>query len=233
MNNKWPKKLPELSLEQQQIRKEFTIKWYEESPKFSIIAKFNHVWGIKGDVFPEECNTLEVGVGLGAHIEFEDLTKQKYYALELMPEMADKIKKRFPSVEVITGDIQSRLNFPDAFFDRVIAVHVLEHLPGLPAALNEIKRLLKPGGFCDFVVPCEGSPAYLLAREFSGKRCFKKHFKMSYDWFVKSEHINIYSEIVEEIEKAGFEIKWKKFFPIPIPLVWCNLAVGLKCYVKK
>ena len=32
--------------------------------------------------------------------------------------------------------------FADGFFDRSIAVHVLEHLPNLPAAIREVYRLL-------------------------------------------------------------------------------------------
>jgi ubiquinone/menaquinone biosynthesis C-methylase UbiE len=33
--------------------------------------------------------------------------------------------------------------FEDGYFDRVIAIHVLEHLPDLPRALREISRLMK------------------------------------------------------------------------------------------
>jgi 2-polyprenyl-6-hydroxyphenyl methylase/3-demethylubiquinone-9 3-methyltransferase len=39
-----------------------------------------------------------------------------------------------------------RLPFADGSFDTVVAADVLEHLPDLPAAVNELARVLAPGG---------------------------------------------------------------------------------------
>jgi ubiquinone/menaquinone biosynthesis C-methylase UbiE len=39
-----------------------------------------------------------------------------------------------------------RLPFPDATFDRVICKNVLEYVPDLDATLQEVRRVLKPGG---------------------------------------------------------------------------------------
>ncbi len=40
----------------------------------------------------------------------------------------------------------TRLNFPDASFDKVLCSEVIEHIPDAPKALREICRVLKPGG---------------------------------------------------------------------------------------
>ena len=38
--------------------------------------------------------------------------------------------------------------FRDESFDAVIANHMLYHVPDIPRALGEVKRVLKPSGFC-------------------------------------------------------------------------------------
>ena len=62
-------------------------------------------------------------------------------------------------VKTIVCDYQERFYFVDDFFDRIIAVHVMEYLPNLPAAIREAYRLLhKQRGQLLIVIPCEGGP---------------------------------------------------------------------------
>jgi hypothetical protein len=49
---------------------------------------------------------------------------------------------------------------------------------------------------------------------------------MSYDWFVRSEHINVPHEIVAELER-DFVIDHRRYFPLRIPSVTLNLVIGL------
>jgi SAM-dependent methyltransferase len=53
---------------------------------------------------------------------------------------------------VAAGDA-TRMPFPDASFDKVIAAEVLEHIPADQQALNEIARVLRPGGMAAVTVP--------------------------------------------------------------------------------
>ncbi|MGH2353025.1 MAG: SAM-dependent methyltransferase [Chloroflexota bacterium] len=48
-----------------------------------------------------------------------------------------------------------RLTYPDAFFDRVFSISVLEHIPGDgdSQAMREIGRILRPGGVVTLTVP--------------------------------------------------------------------------------
>jgi SAM-dependent methyltransferase len=48
--------------------------------------------------------------------------------------------------------------FADGSFDLVHAHHVLEHVPDLHSMLDEVHRLLRPGGRCFFTVPSHDTP---------------------------------------------------------------------------
>ena len=167
---------------------------------------------------------------MGEHLNYERLTaaqERSYYALELRENMAAEIRQRFPHVQTIVGDCQTRLDLADGFFDRVIAVHVLEHLPNLPAAIREAHRLVNPAtGRFLVVIPTEGSPAYTLARKISAERVYKKRYGGDYSWFYKREHINLVPEILEELA-PWFAVEARSFFPLGVPFIWCNLCVGL------
>lgn len=48
-----------------------------------------------------------------------------------------------------------RLDFADESFDKVVAIHAIEHFPQLPEALAEMARVLRPGGSMLLVYPAE------------------------------------------------------------------------------
>jgi SAM-dependent methyltransferase len=157
------------------------------------------------------------------------LETQNYVGLEIRDEVAAKCQENFPSVKIDVGDIQNRTQYPDDHFDRIIAIHVLEHIRDLPSALKEMKRILKPGGICDIVLPCEGGLAYWFARQFISKRYFEKRYNMEYKWFIEREHVSTIGQVLYELKTYGFIVKWKRFYPIPVPTKLFNLAAGFQC----
>lgn len=234
MSGKWPKLLPELTAEQAFIKDDFMKYWHEVLPKkYGLIESFNHKFPARFELptGAGKIRTLEIGAGLGEHLSYEDLSRQEYHALELRPEMAEVIRRKYPAVEVITADCQRRLPYEDASFDRVVAVHVLEHLPDLPAALREVHRLLKPGGLFSVVIPCEGGLLYSFCRKISAQRIFEKRYKQPYGWLIGSEHINLPAEIFEELAPY-FETSRRSYFPSLVPSVAANLCIGLQLKKK-
>lgn len=225
----WPKSIPELTTEQKRISDDFMRYWHEVLPqRYGVVEKFNHTYPVKHGP-ASFTTTLEIGAGLGEHLAVEKLTEEQqrnYVALELRANMAEAITARFPAVQAITGDCQQHIDLPDASVDRVLAIHVLEHLPDLPAAIAQIRRVIKPGGTFSVVIPCEGGLAYTLARRISAQRIFERRYKQSYDWFISREHINRPHEITTELERC-FEISHSSYFPLKVPVTTVNLCIGL------
>ncbi|MEO6866626.1 MAG: class I SAM-dependent methyltransferase [Gaiellales bacterium] len=87
---------------------------------------------------------LEVGCGDGRFSEqMRDALDARVVALDLSPGMAAQAALRGLDTQI--GDIQL-LPWPEGQFDVVVANWMLYHVPSLDGALEEIRRVLRPGG---------------------------------------------------------------------------------------
>ncbi|HEY9676797.1 MAG TPA: class I SAM-dependent methyltransferase [Drouetiella sp.] len=234
----WPKKLPDLTDEQIKIKDDFMRYWHEQlasTKSYEPLENFNHGYTVRNSP-PGFVRTLEIGAGLGEHLVYEKLDaeqRRNYIPVELRTNMVEKIRERFPDINAQQGDVQGRLDFEDGYFDRIIAVHVLEHLPDLPATVKEMYRLCnKEQGIFSVVIPCEGGMAYNLARYISTEQMFRKRYGQPYKWFIDSEHISIPDEIIKEVSRY-FECDHKEFFPFMVPITDINLVIGLTFKPRK
>jgi SAM-dependent methyltransferase len=233
MNHKaggWPKRVAELTPEQRRISDDFMKYWLEILPRrYGLLDAFNHGYAIDHGAGPFR-TTLEIGAGNGEHLRYEKLSPQQranYFAVDMRANVLAELRRRQPDIQCVEGDCQERMNFPDGFFDRILAIHVLEHLPNLPAALGELHRLCnKDHGFLSAVIPCEGGLAYSLARKISSERIFRKRYGQPYRWFIEREHLNLPHEIFHELQ-ARFNVIHRRFFPLRLPLVSANLVIGI------
>lgn len=226
---KWPKYFAPLSPEQIAISNDFMKYWHEVLPKrYGIVDEFNHRYVVKNA--PKYfTRTLEIGAGNGEHLKYESLSSEQrknYHAVDIRENMILELRKNHPDIQSRVSDCQNRMAFEDHFFDRILAIHVLEHLPNLPTAVKEMHRVCHPvRGTLQIVIPCEGSLAYGIARKISAQRLFEKRYKQSYKWLIEREHINLPHEIFEELSPF-FEIQSSSFFPLPIKMEFCNLCIG-------
>ncbi|MCX7217344.1 MAG: class I SAM-dependent methyltransferase [Burkholderiales bacterium] len=236
MNDKWPKLFPPLTPAQAEISDDFMKYWHEVLPKrYGIVDRFNHTYAVKAAP-ANFSRTLEIGAGNGEHLKYEKLSadqKVNYFAVDIRENMVSELRAQFPDVNAIVGDCQGVMSFEDDYFDRVLAIHVLEHLPNLPAAVKEMHRLCnKSRGVLSIVIPCEGSLAYSLARKISAQRVFESRYKQSYRWLIEREHINLPREIFEELAPYFSPVS-SSYFPIPVPLEFCNLCIGMTFTPKR
>jgi len=205
--------------------------WHEHLPsKYSMVERFNHGFPVRLSTLPFR-TTLEIGAGLGEHLKWENLSGEKlagYVGVDLRENMVKELIRQFPEAHAIVGDCQRELPFTGGSFDRLIAIHVLEHLPNLPAAIAEMRRLVRSDGYGIIVIPCEGGFAYSVARKISAERFYKQRFGGSYKWLYSREHINLPHEIIEEL-KRHFAIEYMEFFPFSaFPITSANICIGMR-----
>ena len=110
---------------------------------------------------------LELGCGFGRHAFQAARLGARVVALDYSEHELKEVRNTFAamflagevSADSLVGTVQgdaTRLPFADATFDRIIASEVLEHIGDDQAALNELSRVLKPGGRLAATVPAEG-----------------------------------------------------------------------------
>lgn len=86
---------------------------------------------------------LEVGAGAGGFVQVALQRGWSVDALELS--QSGLVPLRATGARVFDGDLLDA-HYPDAAFDLVVSLEVLEHLPAPAAHLREIARILRPGG---------------------------------------------------------------------------------------
>ncbi len=230
---KWPKRVPPLSAAQEAIADDFVKYWHYVLPKqYGAVERFNHTYPLRHVPAAARWRTLELGAGIGGHLEFEPLDRQDYHCIELRESMAADLRHRYPTVTAVTGDCQQKIPYDDGYFDRIVVIHVLEHLPDLPVAIAEAHRVLRPTGILSVVLPCDPGLAYEFARKISAERIFKARYKLPYRWFARREHINSPAEIMDVIGKQ-FDIFETVHFPLLLPIVNLNLCIGLTARKKQ
>jgi ubiquinone/menaquinone biosynthesis C-methylase UbiE len=99
-------------------------------------------------------NVVEVGFGTGLNVPYYPTAVSKVFAVEpsrvCMRLAEDRIAHSRVPVELagLTGE---HLDLDSASFDAVLSTWTLCTIPGLESALEEIRRVLKPGGTFHFV----------------------------------------------------------------------------------
>jgi SAM-dependent methyltransferase len=107
---------------------------------------------------------LELGCGTGLFTELvQRATGASIIATDLSPELLAEARERLPQVEFRIEDAH-RLSFPDACFDAVYGSSILHHLE-IGRALDEIRRVLRPGGRMVFVEPNMLNPQILVQKK--------------------------------------------------------------------
>ena len=169
---------------------------------------------------------LEVGAGSGHHFPYLKPDFQKYVMTDGSDAMLDIASKKYAS-QISAGTLAiekqdaTALTFPDHSFDRLIATHVLEHLPNPVNVLREWNRVIRPNGVISIVLPCDPGLLWRLGRHFGPRRNSMK-LGIAYDYLQAAEHINSIYNLVVFI-RHHFETPSELWYPTRIPSPDLNL----------
>lgn len=96
-------------------------------------------------------SALDVGCGTGAYTVEVARDFERVDAIDVEPNRIEELNSHLTGTDLAskvraTTMSAERLDFPSMSFDAVLAIEVLEHVEGLDASVEEIRRVLKPGG---------------------------------------------------------------------------------------
>jgi len=178
---------------------------------------------------------LEIGAGTGEHLNFIRHSFTEYCMADSDPKTLEVAKFKIDTKNkgAVSFQIQrgEKLSFGDNTFDRVIAIHVLEHINMPHLALMEWYRVLKHNGTLSIVLPTDPGFAWRLGRHLGPRRnALKKG--IAYDFIMAREHVNSCINLVALLRHyfPGTKEMW---WPFRIPSVDLNLFFAFHGEITK
>lgn len=168
---------------------------------------------------------LEIGAGTGEHLPFVRHQFNHYVLTDLDPKTLDVARSKLGGVAEgkLSFEVQagSTLAYPDNSFDRVVAVHVLEHIYQPHLVIKELSRVLKRGGVLSILIPTDPGLAWRLGRRL-GPRKNALAQGIAYDYVMAREHVNSCNNLVA-ILRHYFPNATESWWPFPIGSIDLNL----------
>ncbi len=89
---------------------------------------------------------LEIGCGEGRGVKQLAPLAESYVAIDKIQEVIDKLAMEYPAYSFIQANIPPISVLEDNSYDTIVTFQVIEHIKNDKLFLEEIHRLLKPGG---------------------------------------------------------------------------------------
>lgn len=97
------------------------------------------------DIRQKDVLEIGCGSGYGAYL-LNELKPRSYIGLDVMEEQVELALRQFPQLQFLIQDAEDLGQFENESRDVVIIFGVLHHIPNWRKAVDEIVRVLKPGG---------------------------------------------------------------------------------------
>ncbi len=142
---------------------------------------------------------LDYGCGTGILLEQLAGKYERGCGVDVKESSLEQARGKCPDCEfkLITKD--GSTSYPDATFDTIALVEVIEHVPDEAATLREIARLLKPGGRLVLTTPHAGLLTFLDSGNF--KFIFPRLHQLIHRLLIRDK--KYYQQRFEESSKVG------------------------------
>jgi SAM-dependent methyltransferase len=180
-------------------------------------GSFAPAWNRAGAICPG-CGSHERHRALCLYLsERTPLGDEPMSLLHFAPEYALRGRmEATPGLRYVTADLDPRgvdvrvditaMPFEDGAFDAILCSHVLEHVPDDRAAMSELRRVLRPGGWALVLVPLD------LARESTHEDAGVTSPEDRVREFGQHDHVRMYSaDIAGRLEDAGLLVAADRF----------------------
>lgn len=180
------------------------------------VARLRAAW------IPQACGeVLEIGIGSGLNFPHYSAEVQKVYGVDPSVELQRMARERiaaarFP-VEILAQSAEQPLPLPDASIDTVVVTWTLCSIPDVAPALQQMRRVLKPGGRLIFLEHGRAAEPRVAA--------WQDRLTPIWRRFTGGCHLN--RKMDELIAAAGFRITELKNFYLPGPRSTSFMYQGL------
>lgn len=160
---------------------------------------------------------LEIGGGVGEHLDFISHEYDKYYVTDLRKPVLNQKWAQNPKIVCRQANAED-LPFSDNTFDRVIATCLLHHVEKPEKVYQEISRVLKPEGVATIFLSCDPGVVVRFLRSVSTARAAEGDGFAGYKLMVARDHRNHVGSLLQMARYVFRKRKQKiEYFPFKIP----------------
>ncbi len=207
------------------------LEFYYVNQKASVGKIVNDAgYKVLNSVSMDTKKILEIGPGDIPHFRFWNGKPAEYVMADVSQEMLAKAENTlrdndipYEKIHLIRKDA-NKLPFPDKSFDIILSFYSLEHMADLQTYIDELIRVLVPGGVLVGAIPCEGGLGWGLGRFITSRRWLLKNTTINPDKIICWEHPGFADRILNAL-RIKMKEKYLSFWPLGISSVDLNLVV--------